>query len=41
MKTEALNLVEWQTRYGTEAACEQALAQQRCAAGVCLPEMRA
>lgn len=38
MKTEALNLVEWQTRYGTEAACEQALAQQRWPQGFVCPK---
>ena len=29
MKAEEVNLVEWQTRYGTEEACATALAKRR------------
>ena len=29
MKAEEVNLVEWQARYGTEAACATALAERR------------
>ncbi len=29
MKTAELNLLDWQERFGTEASCAQALAQQR------------
>ena len=38
MKTEEMSLVEWRTRYGTEDACEQALAEQRWPQGFVCPQ---
>ncbi|MEW5968195.1 MAG: transposase, partial [Pseudomonadota bacterium] len=37
MKATETNLLDWQKRYGTEAACARALARQRWAEGFRCP----
>lgn len=37
MKTAELNLLDWQERFGTEASCAQALAEQRWPQGFRCP----
>ncbi|MBA2660584.1 MAG: transposase, partial [Nitrosospira sp.] len=37
MKTAELNLLDWPERFGTEASCAQALAQQRWPQGFRCP----